>query len=202
MGSSDSGGGGSAPNLVTERKRPVGVTFSNNTISPSTRKDKQRRGGRPVDALAQPMAGSKSADPYSVGAKTSYKSTESESGIGFRTDESGQQYAVRIDRATGKTPSYAKSGKPSTGDRVDYSKALEVERRFKSGEVMSDAQLDTLFGMQDDSSDTAGVGSATEDKSQPIEGTDLSKAARRAQAQAQKGVKSRTFYDNRRSGLS
>lgn len=193
MGSGDSGGGDSGP---------VGVTFSNNTISPSTRKDKQRRGGREVDALSQPMAGSKSADPYSVGAKTSYKSTESESGIGFRTDESGQQYAVRIDRATGKTPSYAKSGKPSTGDRVDYSKALEVERRFKAGEVMSDAQLDTLFGMQDDSPDTAGVGTATEDKSRPTEGTDLSRAARRAQAQAQKGAKSRVFYNNQRSSLS
>lgn len=195
MGASDSGGGGGGG--------PVGATFSNNTISPSTRKDKQRRGGREVDALAQPMAGSKSADPFSVGSKTSYKSTERESGIGFRTDESGQQYAVRIDRATGKTPSYAKSGKPSTGDRVDYSKALEVERKFKSGEVMTDAQLDTLFGMQDDSPDITSVGvGATEDKSKPTEGTDLSRAARRAQAQAQKGVKSRTFYNNQRSSLS
>ena len=186
-GESPSGGGGSSG--------PVGVTFRGNKISPQTRKDKQRRGGREVDALAQPMAGSKSADPFSVGSKTSYKSTESESGIGFRTDESGQQYAVRIDRATGKTRSYARSGKPSRGDRVDYSKALEVERKFKAGERMTDSQLDALFGMEDGGSEQPS-GMSSEGKLEPKKKTTggPSAASRRLLAQGQMGAKTRQFY--------
>ena len=56
---------------------------------------------------------------------------------------------------------------------------------------------------QDDSPDpiTPQIQTVTE-TSKPRESTDLSKAARRATAQGQKGAKSRLFYDNQRSGLS
>lgn len=182
-GESPSGGGSSGP---------VGVTYSGNRISKKNIKGKQRRGGREVDALAQPMAGSKSADPFSVGSKTSYKSTESESGVGFRTDESGQQYAVRIDRATGKTRSYASSGSPSRGDRINYQKALDVERQFKAGKKMTDSELDALFGMEDEGSVQSSSRSSIEPKKKPIGGP--SAASRRLLAQGQMGQKTRQFY--------
>tara|TARA_B100000963_G_scaffold262400_1_gene230544 strand:+ start:6984 stop:7544 length:561 start_codon:yes stop_codon:yes gene_type:complete len=184
-GESPSGGGGSSG--------PVGVTFRGNKISKQTRKDKQRRGGREVDALSQPMAGSKSADPFSVSSQTSNKSTESSSGIGFRTDESGQQYAVRIDRATGKTRSYAGSGTPSRGDRINYQKALDVERQFKAGKKMTDSELDALFGMEDGgSSQSSSSRSSIEPKRKSTGGP--SAASRRLLAQGQMGQKTRQFY--------
>ena len=186
-GESPSGGGGS--------RGPVGVTYSGNKISKQTRKDRQRRGGREVDALAQPMAGSKSADPFSVGSKTSYKSTDSESGVGFRTDESGQQYAVRIDRATGKTRSYASSGSPSRGDRINYQKALDVERQFKAGKKMTDSELDALFGMEDGGSDQPS-GMSSDGKLEPKRKATggPTAATRRLLAQGQMVQKTRQFY--------
>lgn len=189
------GGGGDGPPM--DDNNPTGVTFSSGRISQSNRK-----GARPpqeTDALSQPMAGSKSANPYSV--STRRQSQEADMGIGFRTDESGGAYAIRIDRQTGKSRSYAQGGKPSTADRIDYSKALEIERRFKAGEKMTDSAIDALLQPNGDKDDRLDTGSATEDTSAPKEGVDLGKAARRA-AQSQKGAATRKFYSGvRPSGL-
>jgi len=201
MGGGDTGGGGGG-----------GVTFSNDRPIKANKpiRDKRKTSvankNFGTDALSQPMAGSGSGNPFSVTPSTRYKSTEQESGIGFRTDESGKQYAVRIDRDTGKTPSYAKTGKPSTSDRVDYSKALTVEKRFKAGKVMTETELDEFLAPEPKATDepdevVSKIVDDTKDKSQPTEGTDLSKAARRAQAQAQKGAKARIFYGNKGFGL-
>ena len=183
-GESPSGGGGS--------RGPVGVTYSGNKISKKTRKGRQAQGGREVDALSQPMAGSGSSNPFSVGPSTNYTSSERESGVGFRTDETGDRYAVRIDRDTGKTPSYANTGTPSTGDRVNYQKALEVERRFNAGQTMTDSELDALFGPEDgDSNQTS---SKRKSASRRQAGSGPSAAARRLLSQGQMGQKTRQFY--------
>ena len=68
-GESPSGGGGSSG--------PVGVTFETRFLHKPEKTNREE--AAEVDALAQPMAGSKSTDLFSVGPRTSYKSTESES---------------------------------------------------------------------------------------------------------------------------
>ena len=182
-GESPSGGGGSSG--------PVGVTYSGNKISKKTRKGRQAQGGREVDVLSQPMAGSGSSNPFSVGPSTNYTSSERESGVGFRTDETGDRYAVRIDRDTGKTPSYANTGTPSTGDRVNYQKALEVERRFNAGQTMTDLELDALFNPEDGDSNQT---SKRKRDSRRQAASGPSAAARRLLAQGQMGQKTRQFY--------
>lgn len=82
--------------------------------------------------------------------------------------------------------------------------AVETVRASMEGRPARDMS-DELAAMvaQDDSPDPITPQlQAVSDTSKPRESTDLSKAARRATAQGQKGAKSRLFYGNQRSSLS